>query len=76
MFDERLTFTNHVEIITASASKSLRFIIRTYKEFSNIDAIKSLVFALVVSKLEYAAVIWYPLYNLYVSSIEHIQRRF
>lgn len=76
MFDSRLTFNCHLETVCAAASKTLGFIIRVSKCFDNIELLKKLYFSFVVSKLEYASIIWYPIYNNQIMAVERIQRRF
>lgn len=75
-FDEKHHFTNHIHNITTAASKSLGFIFRTCKNFSNIECIISLFRAFVLSKLEYATNIWYPFYNIQINMVERLQRKF
>lgn len=76
IFDNRLTFKNHLANITASAFKTLGFVVRTTKNFKNINAIKILYFALVRTKLEYASIVWSPIYKKQILEIEKVQRKF
>ncbi|XP_063915741.1 uncharacterized protein LOC135131821 [Zophobas morio] len=62
--------------ITESAFKSLGFVIRNGREFGDIETLKLLYFTYCRSCLEYASVIWSPVYNIHISSLERIQRRF
>ena len=52
------------------------FIVRNCKGFTNIIALKTLYFSYVRSKLEYCCNIWNPHYNLHITHIENIQRKF
>lgn len=75
-FDNTLSFNLHIESVVASASKALGFIVRNSKNFTSILCIKSLYYAFVRSKLEYASLIFGPLYNNQIQSLEGVQRRF
>lgn len=76
LFDSKLDFIEHINASTNSALKSLGFIIRNCKKFSNVEALKTLYYSLVRSKLEYGAIIWDPIYNIHSQSLEKIQRKF
>lgn len=75
-FDMRLNFNKHIENICASSSRSLGWIIRATKCFNGGDLLTRLYFAFIVSKLEYASVVWYPYYATQYLPVERIQRRF
>lgn len=75
-FDSKFTFWNHVSEITSSALKILGFIIRTTRCFTSIDAILPIYYSFIRSKLEYASLIWSPIYINQVSTLELVQRRF
>ena len=76
IFDQKLTFANHILTINNSSIKMLGFLIRNCKSFRDMDSLKTLYFALVRSKLEYGALIWNPNYNNHINMIEKTQRRF
>lgn len=75
-FDSKLSFRQHIQSITANSFKTLGFIIRCSRNISDIDAIKSLYYAFIRSRLEYASTIWSPNYNVHTNTLENIQRRF
>ncbi|KAJ3656334.1 hypothetical protein Zmor_015418 [Zophobas morio] len=75
-FDSCLTFDIHLTNICNAANKSLGFVMRTSKFFNNIDVIKSLFFAYVLSKLEYAALIWYPIHMCQHMLLDKVHRKF
>lgn len=56
--------------------KTLGFIIRQSKKFTDINVIKTLYFTYVRCQLEYASQIWNPQYSVYVSQIERVQNKF
>src|SRR5699024_10322531 len=60
----------------SAASKMLGFIIRSSRTFKDPALLKSLYFAFVASKLEYASLVWYPYYASHNAAIEKVQRRF
>ena len=70
LFDSKLDFVEHVNVITNSALRLLGFIIRNCKQFSNTQALKTLYFSLVRSKIEYGAIIWNPIYNVHSQSLK------
>ena len=76
LFDEKLSFNNHIHAIVKSSYKNLGFIMRGTQCFPRISTIKGLYFAFVRSKLEYCFQVWNPIYNKYVILIEYIQRKF
>lgn len=76
LFDPQLSFAPHIEAMTSSASKSLGFLFRTCRNFSNINALQSVYYSLVRSKLEYGSTVWYPCYHYLELSIERLQKRF
>lgn len=74
--DSKLTFETHVDAIVAKASRSLGFIMRLSKCFSQAKTLKILYCTFVRSHLEYASQIWNPCYHKYINRIESIQKRF
>ena len=75
-FDSNFNFNHHANEVAKSAAVSLGFILRNTKGFNNIRALKNLYNAFVVSKLEYASLIWSPIYSCYKTMLERIQRKF
>ena len=76
LFDEKLSFNNHIHAVVKSSYKNLGFIMRSTQCLFRICTIKRLYFAFVRSKLEYCFQVWNPIYNKYVIQIEYIQRKF
>ncbi len=74
-FDNELNFIQHIEILTKSAAKSLGFILRLSRDFGDLEITKLLYSAFVLSKLEYCALIWNPLYQCHENSLEKVQRK-
>lgn len=74
--DEQLTFDRHIEFITSKAYSMLGFVKRICKEFTNMQALKSVYFTLVRSCLEYASVVWHPYQLVHMNKIESIQKKF
>ena len=75
-FDEALSFNFHLLNISLSASKSLGFIIRNCRAFESQTALKVLFYSFVRSKLEYAVIVWHPIYQTYIKRLESTQRKF
>lgn len=76
LFDEKLTFNNHVQEIVLRASRSLGFICRSLKPFMNISTHKILYYTYVRTILEYGSQIWNPFYHIHTSAVENVQRKF
>lgn len=76
LFDPKLTFNLHIDKITKDAYKMLGFVIRCCKKFDNLDAIVAVYRSLVLSRLEYACVIWSPHYATKIDQLERVQRKF
>ena len=74
IFDNELTFRNHVEGIVSSAYKSLGFTIRDFTQFKDQQALLILYKSFVRSKLEYACLVWSPIYYTHAWSLEKFQR--
>ena len=75
IFDKELSFVQHVTKISLRALKSLGFICRTAKHFS-INTLKKLYCSLVRSHLEYASVVWSPIYDVHKFKLERVQNKF
>lgn len=76
IFDQKLTFIQHVNSIVLRASRSMGFICRSLKPFNNINTHKILYFTYVRSILEYGSQIWNPFYHIHTSVVENVQRKF
>jgi hypothetical protein len=74
--DEKMTFSEHVDVMVAKAFAMLGFISRLFSEFRDPYILKSLVTSLVRPKLLYANCVWNPFYDVRVDRVEHVQRRF
>lgn len=75
-FDPGLSFTAHIEKTINSSFRSLGFLIRNTRTFKNERTFKTLYFAFVRSKLEYASLIWSPIYEAHKMGLETVQRKF
>jgi hypothetical protein len=76
IFDEQLSFNHHIELTVSNALKVLGFITRNSKLFFNLDSIKCLFNFLVRTKLEYASLVWGPIYNVHIDKLEKVQKKF
>lgn len=76
IFDSKLSFRSHVQSIVKKAYRNLGFVIRTTKDFSNLNCIKYLYYSLVRNGLEFASQIWNPQWALYCNDLERVQRKF
>nr|CAH7752215.1 unnamed protein product [Callosobruchus chinensis] len=76
IFDTSLSFNPHIDYVIRSVNKTLCFIIRNSKDFSNKKAMITLYNSFILSKLEYARLIWNPCYVTACESLEKVQRKF
>ena len=76
LLDSKLSFSQHIAVTTAKAYAVLGFVKRNTQQFTDIDSLKSLYFALVRSVLEYGVLVWAPYQVVQISRIERIQRQF
>lgn len=76
LMDSKLRFHRHIDYVVKGALRSLGFVIRISRNFSNFICIKSLYMAFVNSVLGYCSVVWSPMYTIYQDRLESIQRRF
>ena len=75
MFDGRLKFDKHIEIILAESSKMFGFLRRNTKEFVNTKTIISLFESLVLPNIIYSSSVWSPSLLRQWSSLETIQHK-
>lgn len=75
-FDSRLSFSGHISTIVSSASKVLGYCIRNWGSFTDINTLRLIYVSFVRSKLEYASVIWSPIYQNSKIQVESVQRKF
>ncbi|CAK1580937.1 unnamed protein product [Parnassius mnemosyne] len=74
--DCKLTFSDHTEIIKNKAYRSLGFVLRVSRPFSDIGCLKVLYYAYVRSILEYCSIVWNPQYIIYTQDLEKMQEKF
>lgn len=76
MHDSKLTYEKHVEHTVNKANKAMGFLKRSCSQFTDIKIIKILYCSYVRSSLEYCSQVWNPMYAIYVSRLESVQRNF
>lgn len=76
IFQEDLSFVEHIISITVQSSKMLGFILRNCHINFSVDTLKGLYYSLVRSKLEYGSVVWSPYQAVYIATLERTQHRF
>jgi hypothetical protein len=76
IFDDRLSFVNHVTDVSGRAMKSLGFMLRTVSGFKNVNTLKLLFITTVRSILEYNSPIWSPCFTIHKKNLERIQKKF
>lgn len=75
ILDHQLNFRDHIDSIVAKSNRLLGFVRRATKDFRNPLSIKCLYCSLVRSNLEYASVIWDPMYKIDIDRIERVQKQ-
>ncbi|XP_075158177.1 uncharacterized protein LOC142231455 [Haematobia irritans] len=75
-FDPKLEFNSHVDYVLRKSYTTLAFIKRNCSEFSNPYTLKVLYSSFVRSKLEYASIVWNPVYNTHIDRLERLQKKF
>jgi hypothetical protein len=76
IMDEKMNFSEHVNVMVGKAFAMLGFIRRLSLEFRDPYTLKFLYMSLVRPKLEYASCVWSPFYDVRVGKVECVQRRF
>ena len=75
-FQSDLSFCLHFSTIISDASKTLGFIMRNFRDFSNVETLKIIFCSLVRSKLEYCSTVWSTYDKIHIESLEAVQRKF
>src|SRR5699024_7117803 len=75
-YDSKLNFIKHIENISSSAFRSLGMVLRNSKDLQDLNVVQLLYYSYVRSRLEYGSIIWNPIYQIHIDSLEKIQRRF
>lgn len=76
LFDQKLSFSAHIESMVSRAYSRLGFMKRICANFDDVYCLKYVYFSLVRSVLEYASVVWNPGYAVNSERIESIQKKF
>lgn len=76
LFDTELSFVEHISQIVLDAARVYGFMVRNCRDFTEINCLKILYNAVIRSKLEYASVVWSPIYECHKKKLECVQRRF
>ena len=66
LYDNKFSFTQHIDQIVSRANKVSGFIKRQCRDFINVEAIRNLYVSLVRSILEHCSNIWNPHYNIHL----------
>lgn len=74
-FDSTLTFSHHVKQMVSAAYRTYGFIYRNCRDFSNVNCLLLLYNSHIRTRLEYGAMIWYPIYQIHINTVESVQRR-
>lgn len=75
IFDQKLSFREHIFKVVSDSFRTLGFVLRNSSDFSNTETIELLYRSFVRARLEYADIVWSPLYSVHIQSLEGIQRR-
>ncbi|XP_053686710.1 uncharacterized protein K02A2.6-like [Sabethes cyaneus] len=74
--DSELTFSKHVEKIVTKANSLFGMVKRYSRELDDPYTIIAIYNGLVRTTIEYASVVWRPIYNVYINRIERVQKKF
>jgi hypothetical protein len=75
-YDKELRFEYHINVKVNEGYKMSGFIKRTCKQFKNQNSVKILYNSFVRPKVEYASLIWSPIYENQIRAIEKVQKKF
>jgi hypothetical protein len=76
LYDSKLLFNDHVDLICGKARRMLGFVMRAGKYFKDPRTFTTLYNSLVRSNLEYASVIWNPHTAKLKTKLERVQHKF
>jgi hypothetical protein len=76
VLDNKLSFNQHIDSVTARAFRMLGFVLRTGGDFKQCSTQVLLYNSFVRSNLEYASTVWSPHYGVAIDAIERIQNKF
>jgi hypothetical protein len=74
--NEKMNFSEHVDVMVGKAFVMLEFIRRLSFELRDPYTLRSLYTSLVRPKLAYASCVCSPFYDVRVDKVERVQRRF
>lgn len=75
-FHRSLCFNLHLEGMLSKANRMIGFIKRQCRDFTSALPLLHLYYTLVRPHLEFCSVIWEPFYNVHISRLENVQKRF
>lgn len=75
-FAHNLSFKTHINNVTKSCFRTLGFIKRTFKSVKDPNPYLILFKSLILSKLDYAAVVWTPQAGSHMNKLEDVQATF
>jgi hypothetical protein len=75
LFDNKLSFAEHINAVYNKCIKLLGFIFRSCSEFKNPKTSITLFNSLIRSRLEYCSTIWSSHYDKYIELIEKLQKK-
>ncbi|PZC70519.1 hypothetical protein B5X24_HaOG215757 [Helicoverpa armigera] len=76
VFDQKLTFHDHITTVAKESFKRLGFVLRNSRDFQHKHVIKLLYSTLVRSKLEASSCVWNPHEASYALLLEKVQKKF
>lgn len=76
IFDDKLSFNEHIDDITRKSYRMLGFIFRSGKYFKSQLSMRLLYNTLVRNRLEYCSTVWSPFYHNAIDQLERVQKKF
>ena len=75
LFDNKLTFRDHINVTIRKCNKKWGFIRRNTVDFKNWDVIRHLYISLTKSVIMFVSMLWRPFYKNNINRLESIQHR-
>ena len=76
IFDNEISFSKHIDAVSARCLRNLWWIKRQTKSFNDIHAIKCLFDSFILPHLHYSSSIWTPYYDIHLDKLEAVNRKF
>ena len=76
IFDQKMSFTEHINYTVNKANQLLGFIRRTCLGFTSVNTFVTLYNMIVKPILMYSSIVWSPIYTTHINKLESVQHKF